>query len=453
MPSRPRHRRAEPPPFATPSVVLAGRGLQRGALRPLEIGLDDSGTIVALGRNVRGGRRYDLGESVLLPAAVDLHVHFRSPDAPVGGESWGRGTIQAALGGVGLAAEMPNGSPPANTRERVEERRDRGRGRLAIDLLLYGALELGSAVPRLASVAGAFKLYLAPTTGVEPPEDRGSVSTLLAAAAETGLPVSVHAEDPSRFHATESAADPVEWDRARPITAESSAVDEVLALAPAGLRLHIAHVTSVDVAARVRAAGHSFECTPHHLLLAARSGAGTWEKVNPPLREEPTRSQLFDLFARGDVPCLASDHAPHDRSEKERPFPLAPSGMPGVGTALPLMLERARAGAIRLDLLVSAAADRPARWLGLPMGRIALGHRTGILAVDFRRRERFSARRWPDSCGWSPFEGHEVVFPVEHWEGGERIVEAGEYTGRPTGTFRRPEYAGLPGPARPPPDE
>jgi dihydroorotase len=453
MPSRPRHRRAEPAPVAAASVVLVGRSLQRGVLRPIEIGLDDAGTIVSLGRNVRGGRRHDLGESVLLPSALDLHVHFRSPDSPVNGESWGRGTIQAALGGVGLAAEMPNGALPGNTADRLEARRDRGRGRLAVDLLLYGALERESAVARLASVAGALKLFLAPTTGIEPPEDRGSVGALLAAAAQTGLPVAVHAEDPRQFRGAETAGDPVEWDHARPVEAESAAVDEVLALAPPNLRLHIAHVTSAAVAAKIGAAGHSFECTPHHLLLAARRSSGAWEKVNPPLRDERTRSELFDLFARGGVPCLASDHAPHDTSEKERPFPEAPSGMPGVGTALPLLLEQARAGAIALEVLVQAAADRPARWLGVPMGRIALGHRSGIIAVDFRRRQRFSARRWPDSCGWSPFEGREMIFPVEHWERGERIVEGGEYVGRPSGTFLRPEYATARDGPRPSADE
>lgn len=429
--------------------MLAGRALQRGVLRPLEVGLDDSGTIVALGRNLRGGRRHDVGEAVLLPAAVDLHVHFRSPDQPVGGESWARGTVQAALGGVGAAAEMPNGEPPVTTSDRLEERQSRGRGRLAIDLLLYGALHRVDTVPRLARRAGAFKLYLSPTVGLDPPSDRGTIAQLLAAASQTGLAVTVHAEDPALFRSPERAGDPVDWDGARPLSSEAAAVEEVLAGAPPALRLHFAHVSGPKVAARIGAAGHSFECTPHHLLLAARRNGGAWEKVNPPLRDETTRAGLLDQFVRGEVPCLASDHAPHDLAEKERPFGVAPSGMPGVGTALPLFLERARAGELPLSVLVAAAADRPARWLGLPMGRLAVGHRPGVLVVDFRRRERFRATRWPESCGWSPFEGREMIFPLEHWKGAERIVEGGEYTGRPIGTFLRPEYAG-PQPGTPP---
>ncbi|HEV2450202.1 MAG TPA: hypothetical protein VGU43_07350 [Thermoplasmata archaeon] len=442
MPSRGRHRRTQPPAPPEPSIVLAGRALQRGVLRPLEIGLDDSGCIVALGRNLRGGRRHDVGDAVLLPSAVDLHVHFRSPDTPVGGESWARGTVQAALGGVGVAAEMPNGEHPITTRDRLEEQQSRGRGRLAIDLLLYGALHRLETIPQLARRAGAFKLYLSPTMGLDPPTDRAEVARLLGAAAATGLAVTVHAEDPTLFRTPETALDPVDWDGSRPLASEAAAVEEVLAAAPPALRLHFAHVSGPDAAAKIRSAGHSFECTPQHLLLSARRNGGSWEKVNPPLRDEATRAGLHDLFARGQVPCLASDHAPHELSEKERPFAAAPSGMPGVGTSLPLFLERVRSGDLPLAVLVAAAADRPARWLGLPMGRLMIGHRPGIVVVDFRRRDRFQARRWPDSCGWSPFEGREMIFPVEHWKAGERIVEGGEYTGRPTGSFLRPEYAG-----------
>ncbi|MCI4334290.1 MAG: amidohydrolase family protein [Thermoplasmata archaeon] len=441
MPARPRLRREAATARPVPSIVLVGRSLQRGVLRPVEVGLDESGEIVAIGRDLRGGRRHDLGEAVLLPSAVDLHVHFRSPDVPHEGENWARGTVQAALGGVGVAGEMPNAQPPTSSASRLEERRDRGRGRLAIDLLLYAALERPSEVPKLGRVAGGFKLYLAPTTGIEPPGDSDQVAELLRLASLTGLPVAVHAEDPGQFVDPERATNPVEWDRARPLEAEEGCVERLIASVPAGLRLHVAHVTSAETARRLKEAGHSFECTPHHLLLSDRSGDDARWKVNPPLRSEAVRAGLWEAFRDGHVPCLASDHAPHEREAKDRPFPRAPAGVPGVGTMLPLLLARARAGELSLDRLQRAACEHPARWLGLPAGRLALGHRGGIVAVDFRRRQPFHAARFRDSCGWSPFEGHEMIFPFEHWHRGERIVEGGEYVGRPTGQVVRPEYA------------
>ncbi|MCI4362872.1 MAG: amidohydrolase family protein [Thermoplasmata archaeon] len=441
MPVRPRIRRSPEEPRPEPSHILAGRGLQRGRLHPLEVGLGEGGEILALGRNLVGARRHDLGEAVLLPAAVDMHVHLRSPDSPREGESWARGTVQAALGGVGVVGEMPNTDPPASTGSHLTELAARGRGRLAVDLLQYGVLFRAKDAPGLGRVAGALKLYLAPTTGIDPPADQDSRAELLASAARTGLALSVHAEDPDLFRSPETAANAAEWCEARPVASEEKAVDELLQKSPPALRLHIAHVTSAKVAQRLRTAGQSFEVSPHHLLLAARSSDGPRFKVNPPLRSEPDRLALWSEFAAGRAPILASDHAPHPLEAKERPFPLAPAGIPGVGTMLPLMLARCRRGDLSLPELVAAACDRPARWLGLPVGRLALGHRGGVIAIDFRKVERFRAVRFPDSCGWSPFEGSEMIFPIEHWRGGERIVEGGEYTGRPTGSVVRPEYA------------
>jgi dihydroorotase len=405
------------------------------------VGLGESGEILALGRSLSGRRRHDLGDAVLLPAAVDMHVHFRSPDVSRDGENWASGTIQAALGGVGVVGEMPNTDPPASTASRLAELGARGRGRLAVDLLQFGALLRSRDVPELARVAGAFKLYLAPTTGIDPSMSEEAPAELLASAARTGLAVSVHAEDPELFRAPDHAANPAEWSQARPTSAEERAVEEVLRVAPGWLRLHVAHVTTAAVAERIRKAGQCFEVSAQHLLLAARTNDGARFKVNPPLRSEAERDALWRSFASGQVPVLASDHAPHPLEAKERPFSLAPAGMPGVGTSLPLLLAKVRRGELGLAELLAAACDRPARWLGLPMGRLALGHRGGILAVDFRKLEKFSLGKFPESCGWSPFEGREMIFPFEHWRGGKRVVDGGEYVGPSNGTIVRPEYA------------
>ncbi|MGI0053329.1 MAG: hypothetical protein ACREC5_03350, partial [Thermoplasmata archaeon] len=117
----------------TPELVLAGWAIRRDRREPIEIGIDSDGRISKVGRNLRGARRHDVGERLILPAATDLHVHFRHPDDPRGVESWGTGTVQAALGGVALAGEMPNSEPPAATGAAIADRRAAGRGRLAVD--------------------------------------------------------------------------------------------------------------------------------------------------------------------------------------------------------------------------------------------------------------------------------------------------------------------------------
>jgi dihydroorotase len=429
---------------AEPELVLAGRAFYRGKIQPLEIGIDAEGTISHLGRSLRGARRHDVGDRLILPAATDVHVHFRFPDVPRGVESWGTGTIQAALGGVGLAGEMPNSEPPVTTSERLIERRERGRGRLAIDLLLYAAASEPRAIRDVARECGAFKLYMSPTSGIEQPILPAELANTLRAVSATGLPLAVHAEDTSKFVDDPLPASPADWNVARPPEAERAAVERLVRDAPPALRLHVAHVTTVEVATLLRERGHSFEATPHHLLLADRADLGTRGKVNPPLRTERTRRALFRAFADGNVPVLASDHAPHPLDLKARPFHLAPSGMPGVATMLPLLLAQVRDGELPLPTLIAAACDRPARWFGARMGRIALGHKARLLVVDPRQRRTVHAERLPIPCGWTAFEGWEAVFPQEHYRDGERIVEGSEYVGRPIGTFVRPEFAPAP---------
>jgi dihydroorotase len=427
-----------------PDWILAGRAFIRGRLQSVEIAISDDGRILSLGKVRSGAPRHDVGEAVILPSAADLHVHFREPGGPAGVESIATGTIEAAVGGVALVGEMPNTDPPVTDVEALATKAAKVRARAAVDVLLYAAPSQPKALDRLAVKAGAFKLYLSPTTGISTPPDPNELGPLLRRLAELGLPVTVHAEDPAYFSSASEPEDLPGWNRARPPSSERSAIERLVALAPPGLRLHVAHVTEVASGALLRSAGFSFEVTPHHLLLSERSGLGARAKVNPPVRSERDRLALWESFARGEVPCLGSDHAPHAIAAKDRPFAKAPSGMPGTETMLPLLLAKVRAGDLDLPRLVAAACDRPARWFGQPHGRIAVGHRAHLLVVDFRQRSTIDARRLHAPCGWSAFEGHEAIFPREHYFHGEKIVAEGEFVGRTRGTVVRPEFAPLP---------
>ena len=430
-----------------PEVVIVGRAPFGGKIQPVEIAVDSAGRISRIARNIPGAERLDFGDLVILPAATDLHVHFREPGTGETIETLAGGTLQAALGGVALVGDMPNNEPPMDSVAHLLEKAARARGRLAVDMLLYASARPGASLSALASVAGAFKLYLSPTTSITEAPDPSEIRPLLEAVARTGLPLTVHAEDPTAFREVPPATTLAEWSAARPIEAERQGVEHLLP-APPSLRLHVAHVTDPTTAARLRAEGHSFEATPHHLLLSAGSGDDTHRKVNPPLRAEAVRAGLWDDFSAGRIPCVASDHAPHSSSAKELRFPLAPSGVPGVETMLPLLLEKARRGRIELATLLAAACDRPARWLGMPVGRLAVGHRADLLVVDFRERRELRGRELHAAAGWTPFEGMTAVFPRHHLRAGVPIVEDGEYVGGHTGRIVRPEFA--PTPSGPP---
>lgn len=442
MPGAARRKRADSAYDSSGStaLVLAGRALLRGRLQHVEIAIDDVGRIRAIGKILSGTPRHDVGESVILPAATDLHVHFREPGGPAEAETISTGTIGAALGGVSLVGDMPNTRPLVSDVESWRQKASLVEGRAAVDVLLYAAPTVPRELERLARMAGGFKVYLSPTTGIVIPPTPSELPALWERLAELRLPVSVHAEDPRRFLPVLRPTSPAEWNGHRPVAAEMAAL-ETLTRYPPGLRLHVAHVTTAKGGRLLKEAGVSFEASPHHLLLSDRSGKDARFKVNPPLRTEAERSELWEAFRRGEIPILASDHAPHPREDKDRPFDLAPSGVPGIETSFPLLLTEVRAGNLDLSVLLAAACERPARWLGQPLGRLARGHRANLLVVDFTQRSKVEGRRLRSPCGWTPFEGREQIVPREHYRDGERIVADGEYVGRPRGHAVRPEYA------------
>jgi dihydroorotase len=420
--------------------VVAGRAWVRGRLQPLEVGIGPDGRIVAIGRDLTGARRHEVGDAVLLPSATDLHVHFRDPGGPDAAENFASGTLQAALGGVGLVADMPNTVPLVDRLSRLESKAARARGRLAVDTALLASAQRSARVPGLSGAAAGFKLYLSPTTGIDEVPTAVELGEILGQVEASRLTLTVHAEAPELFRTPETLASLAGWDASRPPESEVTAIDRLLRASPPGLRLNVAHVTTVDGARRVEEAGHAAEATAHHLLLAAGRSANARLKVNPPLRTEAVRAALWERFREGGIPFLASDHAPHSLEEKARSLDLAPSGMPGVETTLPLMLERVRSAELALSTLQAAACDRPARWLARPQGRLAVGHEANFLVVDFRARRKLEARSLHAPCGWTAFEGHTAIFPREHYLRGERIVQDGEFVGRSSGRLVRPEY-------------
>ncbi len=440
MPVRPRGSKlhsAEPAKaeFA-PARVFCGRILHRGRIIPAEVGVSEEGRIVKVAPTVRGGQRVDLADQLILPSAIDLHVHFRDPSPPGAVESFPSGTLQAALGGVGAVVDMPNTDPPTTTLDRLEEKEGLVRGRSEVDVLLLAALTSRTRVEELAPRASGFKLYLAPTTGDLYEPGGPSQKELLERVARSGSAVHVHAEDPALFRSDLRPMDPGAWGAVRPEGSELRALRGLLPPVP-GLRLHVAHATSTAALEVATGAGWSTEATPHHLLLHATPHQDARWKVNPPLRSRSTRDELFRAFVDGRITMLASDHAPHPLGEKERPFFEAPSGVPGVETMLPLLLARVREGELSLGTILRAASRRPALFLGLPRGQIAPGMEANFMVVDFRDRRTVRAKELHAPCGWTPFEGREGVFPREHYHLGQRIVEDGEFVGDHQGRLLR----------------
>ncbi|HYM40264.1 MAG TPA: dihydroorotase [Thermoplasmata archaeon] len=400
--------------------VIRGRVYYRGRVEPLDLGVDDAGTIVAIRKSLGSRTVEDHGDALILPGCVDMHVHFRDPGLTEK-DDFPSGTRSAAIGGVTTVIDMPNTRPPVTTADALRAKWARLRVRAAVDYGLFAAPRDGAGVAAL-DAATAFKVYMAESTGnLQIAGD--NLGAVVRSAGEARRLVVAHAEDAKRFRPGE-AATLSGHSQARPKESEVSAI-QTLAEIRGEATVHIAHLTCVEALDAVPE-GVTTEVTPHHLLLDSSRPLKAFGKVNPPLRSPEDRKTLWDAFAGGRIEVVASDHAPHTRDEKEEPFDEAPAGLPGVATALPLLLRQVRSEALSLERLVDTMATRPAEILGIPKGRIEVGRDADLIVVDARTVTRITARRVRYKCGWTPFEGMEGVFPRTVYLRGERIVEDGE---------------------------
>jgi len=381
----------------------------------------------------------------ILPGVIDGHVHFREP----GGEhkeDMASGSRAAVAGGVTAIFEMPNSDPPTTDESAIAGKLARAHGRMHCDYALYvGATvdnvdELG-ALERLPGVAG-IKVFMGSSTGTLLIEDDAVLERVLA---NVRRRAAFHAEDEPRLRERAPLrrdGDPASHSEWRDAEAARLATHRLLRLAEkAGARIHVLHVSTAE---EMRAlAGHkalaSVEVTPQHLTLAAPeayAALGTRAQMNPPLRDRQTQHGLWAALTAGIVDVVGSDHAPHSREEKARPYPASPSGMPGVETLVPVMLDHVHAGRLTLERFVDLTSAGPARLFQIAgKGRIAVGYDADLTVVDLGRRRIIQAARLSSRAGWTPYEGWEVTgWPVGTFVRGHKAMWDGEVAPAATGT-------------------
>jgi dihydroorotase len=386
----------------------------------------DAGTVDAVGRDLAldAARSIDADGHLLLPGMIDVHVHFREPGAPHK-ETWGTGSRSAVAGGVTAAADQPNTDPPTTSGATYDAKTDLARGTSLADFGVNGGVtpdwDPESLLDRPLFALG--EVFLADSTG-EMGIDADLFRAAVRRAAAADLPVTVHAEDATRFDeaalpaaptATGRDADADAWSAYRRPEAEVAAAELAAEVAAdADARLHLAHTSTPGAADVAADAGLTCEATPHHLFLSREDlpDLGTFGRMNPPLRSERRRAALFDRLADGAIDMVATDHAPHTRAEKETTLTEAPSGVPGVETALPLLLAAADEGRLSYERVRDVTAANPAAVFDLPnKGRVAEGMDADLVLVDPGERTEIRGADLHSKCGWTPFEGFEGVFP------------------------------------------
>jgi dihydroorotase len=394
----------------------------------------------------------------LLPGAIDAHVHFRQPGYGHK-ETWETGSRSALAGGVTTVVDQPNTSPPTTTGAAFDEKAAFAEASY-VDWGVNGGVT-GDWDPETLLERDVFALgevFLADSTG-NMGIDAELFAEAVAKAGDAGVTVTVHAEDATLFDeaALEDAGDGEgraanadAWSAYRTADAEAAAVERACDVAAdADAALHVAHTSTPEGVDAASDAGATCEVSPHHLLLsradltgadapnrpAARQPGdplGTYGRMNPPLRSEARREQVYERVADGTVDLVATDHAPHTVAEKEATLTEAPSGVPGVETMLPLLLEEARAGRLALERVRDLVATNPADVFDLPRkGQVAEGMDADLVLVDLDDPTSIDGDALHSKCGWTPFDGWRCVFPERVYLRGALAYDASRDEGGP----------------------
>ena len=352
----------------------------------------------------------------ILPGVMDTQVHFREPGL-THKEDLETGSRSAVMGGVTAVFEMPNTNPLTITEADL---RRQGQARPSSHALRLRVLhrrhprERRSDLPELERAPGCagVKVFIGSSTGALLVEDDDSLRRIFKVIRRRAA---FHAEDEYRLNERKQLR--IEGDpRSHPVwrdeTAALMATQRLVKLAhETGKRIHVLHISTKEEIEFLR--DHkdvaSCEATPHHLTLAAPEcyeRLGTRAQMNPPVRVADHRDGIWRGIEQGIVDVLGSDHAPHTLEEKAKTYPASPSGMTGVQTLVPIMLDHVNAGRLSLARFVDLTSAGPARLFNIACkGRIAAGYDADFTVVDLKRSETITDKWVASKAGWTPYDG------------------------------------------------
>ncbi len=408
----------------------AGRGLA-------DVGVRD-GRFVRIGdlSQASAAEVIDATGLLVMPGVIDSQVHFREP-----GLEWKEdletGSHAAVLGGVVAVFEMPNTEPVTTNAEALADKLVRAR-RMACDHAFYvgGTHENAAHLGELEQLPGCcgVKVFMGASTGSLLVADDAGVAAVLASIRRRAA---FHSEDEYRLAERRPLARTGDWtshEEVRDAASAMQSTERLVRLARAsGKRIHVLHVTTAE---EIEFLSHnkdvaSVEVTPQHLTLTAPDAYERLKglaQMNPPIRNAYHQAGLWRGIMDGVADVLGSDHAPHTLEEKARPYPASPSGMPGVQTLLPIMLNHVAHGRLSLERLVDLTSHGPQRVFGMAAkGRMAEGYDADLTLVDLKAERVLRHADMASRCGWTPFDGMTVRgYPVMTIIRGKTVMRDGE---------------------------
>ena len=418
-----------------------------------------AGRIAAIGGNLGPAAKVlDARNLHILPGIIDPHVHFRDggpmPDGSEGGipgvENLLSGTRGAILGGVTTVFDMPNTEPPGTDASTLNAKRDYIAGRAWCDVGFYAGAtkENADTLGALEAIEGvcAVKVFAGSSTGNLMVEDDENIERVMRSGHRR---IAFHSEDEYRLQARKSlfsCDDPYSshavW---RDVECAFLGTRRILALARKTNRpAHILHVSTAEELDYIREYRDicSVEVLLNHLVQVAPDcydRLGGYAVMNPPIRDQRHADAAWEAVNNGVVDTIASDHAPHSRAAKERPWPSCASGLTGVQTLLPMMLDQVNRGRLSLARLADLMSAGPARIYGArSKGRIAVGYDADFTLVDLKKHRRIENSWIASQCGWTPFDGVAATgWPAATLIRGQVVMREDEVLGSPSGRHVR----------------
>ena len=375
------------------------------------------GRIAGIGAGFKGAEELDCRNLHIMPGVIDSQVHFREPGL-THKEDLETGSRAAVMGGVTAVFEMPNTNPTTTSAAALADKVSRAKHRMFCDFAFYVGgtrenVDEIQALEKLPASAG-IKVFIGSSTGDLLVEDDAGLESIIS---KLSRRAAFHSEDEFRLRervkyqvALDASSHPI-W---RDVEAARLCTERLIRIARKYNKLiHVLHISTAEELPLLAAARDiaTVEATPHHLTLCADDYArlGTKLQMNPPVREKYHRDALWAAITSGLVDVLGSDHAPHTLEEKAKPYPASPSGMTGVQTLVPMMLNHVNEGKLSLERLVDLTSHGPQRIFNIKnKGRIAEGYDADFTIVDLKRTETIE-NKWIESrCGWSPYDGVKV---------------------------------------------
>jgi dihydroorotase len=387
-------------------------------------------------------RIIDGSKLLALPGLIDPHVHFRVPGMEHK-EDWITGAMAAFHGGYTTVFDMPNTKPATVTYERLQDKIALIDSQIKASKcnlkyrLFFGADKNNfQEISKVHDQVVGIKVFMGASTGDLLMDDESSLHAIYALAKHFNLPIALHAEDeaiirqnmqlldsrldskinannPASNLANDSDVDFKYHSIIRSVDAAVKAVTLVIELSRLyQVRSYILHVSTkqeLDLIAKAKAEGILVfaETCPHYLFLddTAYATLHGLVKMNPPLRAPHDREYLWSALNSGLIDTIASDHAPHTLEEKEQPLCRCPSGIPGIETALPLLLTAYKAGKISLERIIQLTHDMPKRIFNLPDS-------DDIVFVNIEDYKVLDNADLYTKVKWSPYSGMRLTgFP------------------------------------------